>query len=289
MGKWKFHSMTLRGLQGQKVSLSVPFQNPWTMFNFCKKRVNFGDCVDPGFVQVLVLLPGSKAFQGFSLSRSHFTEPECWGWLSHITSARVHPSTAQSDPSLPHLLTLLLCCYLVTKSCLTLCNHMDCRPLSSSVYGISQARILEQSHFLLLGILLTQGSNLHLLHCQVDSFSEPPRKPLTFPYLGVLRRKLNRIWLSSIQGTQGIILKHCTQLTLHHIACLNYLDNTGWGGRLLMDRCDTCLVRDGWIPKATGTTPNLELIMLAFWQVGGSHAVFLPQWNKLKKKKKLLG
>ena len=113
------------------------------------------------------------------------------------------------------------------------------------IQRISQARILEQSHFLLLGILLTQGSNLHLLHCQVDSFSEPPRKPLTFPYLGVLRRKLNRIWLSSIQGTQGIILKHCTQLTLHHIACLNYLDNTGWGGRLLMDRCDTCLVRDG--------------------------------------------
>ena len=140
---------------------------------------------------------------------------------------------------------LLLCCYLVTKSCLTLCNHMDCRPLSSSVYGISQARILERNHFLLLRLFLTQGSNLHLLRCQADSFTEPARKPLTFPYLGVLRRKLNRIWLSSIQSTQGIILKHCTQLTLHHIACLNYLDNTGWGGRLPMDRCDTCLVRDG--------------------------------------------
>ena len=183
---------------------------------------------------------------------------------------------------------LLLCCYLVTKSCLTLCNHMDCRPLSSSVYGISQARILERNHFLLLRLFLTQGSNLHLLRCQADSSTEPARKPLTFPYLGVLRRKLNRIWLSSIQSTQGIILKHCTQLTLHHIACLNYLDNTGWGGRLPMDRCDTCLVRDGWIPEANGTTLHLELIMLAFWQVGGSHAVFLPQWNKTKKKK-LLG
>ena len=54
-------------------------KNLWTMFNFSKKRVNFGDCVDSGFVQVLVLLPGSKAFQGFSLSCSHFTEPKSTG------------------------------------------------------------------------------------------------------------------------------------------------------------------------------------------------------------------
>ena len=32
---------------------------------------------------------------------------------------------------------------LVTKSCLTVCNSMDCSPLGSSVHGISQARILE--------------------------------------------------------------------------------------------------------------------------------------------------
>ena len=34
-------------------------------------------------------------------------------------------------------------CYLVTKSCLTLCDPMDCSPPGSSVHGISQARILE--------------------------------------------------------------------------------------------------------------------------------------------------
>ena len=34
-------------------------------------------------------------------------------------------------------------CVLVTQSCLTLCNPMDCSPPSSSVHGILQARILE--------------------------------------------------------------------------------------------------------------------------------------------------
>ena len=32
---------------------------------------------------------------------------------------------------------------LVTQSCLTLCDHMDCSPPGSSVHGILQARILE--------------------------------------------------------------------------------------------------------------------------------------------------
>ena len=31
----------------------------------------------------------------------------------------------------------------VTQSCPTLCNHMDCSLLGSSIHGISQARILE--------------------------------------------------------------------------------------------------------------------------------------------------
>ena len=32
---------------------------------------------------------------------------------------------------------------LVTQSCLTLCNPVDCSPSGSSVHGILQARILE--------------------------------------------------------------------------------------------------------------------------------------------------
>ena len=34
-------------------------------------------------------------------------------------------------------------CVLVTQSCLTLCDSMDCNPLGSSVHGILQARTLE--------------------------------------------------------------------------------------------------------------------------------------------------
>ena len=35
------------------------------------------------------------------------------------------------------------CCCLVTQSCLTLCEPMNCSPPASSVHGILQARILE--------------------------------------------------------------------------------------------------------------------------------------------------
>ena len=45
------------------------------------------------------------------------------------------------DPSL--WLRSCCCSCLVTKSCPTLCNLMDCSPPGSSVHGISQARILE--------------------------------------------------------------------------------------------------------------------------------------------------
>ena len=61
------------------------------------------------------------------------------------------------------------CCCLVTQSCPTLCNSMDCSPPGSSVHGILQARILEwvatsfsrESHmtdvFLRRGNLNTEG------------------------------------------------------------------------------------------------------------------------------------
>ena len=47
---------------------------------------------------------------------------------------------------------------LVTK----LCNPMDCTPPGFSLHGISQTRKLEWIAI----SLLTQESNLHLLHCR---------------------------------------------------------------------------------------------------------------------------
>ena len=53
-------------------------------------------------------------------------------------------------------------CVLVTQSCPTLCDPMDCSPPGSSVHGILQA----SCHSLLQGIFLTQGLNPGLLHCR---------------------------------------------------------------------------------------------------------------------------
>ena len=48
--------------------------------------------------------------------------PDCWSFAS---------------------ISIFQCCYLVTKSCLTLCDPMDCSPSGSSVHGILPGRILE--------------------------------------------------------------------------------------------------------------------------------------------------
>ena len=58
--------------------------------------------------------------------------------------------------------------------CLTLCDPMDCTPPGSSVHGIffSGKNTRVGCHFLLQGIFLTQGPNLHLLcllHWQANS------------------------------------------------------------------------------------------------------------------------
>ena len=72
------------------------------------------------------------------------------------------------------------CCCLVTKLFLTLCDPMDCSPLGSSVHGLSQARLLEDSHFLLRGIFLTRDQTC--VSCIAGRFfiAEPLEK---FSYL----------------------------------------------------------------------------------------------------------
>ena len=61
-------------------------------------------------------------------------------------------------------LFVLLC--LVTRSCPTLCNPMDCSPPGSSVCGDSPGKnTLMGCHTLLQRIFPTQGLNPGLLHC----------------------------------------------------------------------------------------------------------------------------
>ena len=64
---------------------------------------------------------------------------------------------------------------LVTPSCLTLSDPMDCSPPGSSVRGILQARTGLGCHSLLQGIFPSQGLNLGLRHCRRTLYpSKPP-------------------------------------------------------------------------------------------------------------------
>ena len=56
---------------------------------------------------------------------------------------------------------------LVTQSCPTLCDPMDCSLLGSSVHGDSSGKKTGVGrHTLLQGVLPTQGSNPGLPHCK---------------------------------------------------------------------------------------------------------------------------
>ena len=67
---------------------------------------------------------------------------------------------------------MLLFCHLVTKSCPTLCDPMNCGPPGSSVHGIFQARKPEWVAIpFSRGSCGPQGSNLHLLHRQAGSLT----------------------------------------------------------------------------------------------------------------------
>ena len=67
----------------------------------------------------------------------------------------------------PFLLVFTLVLCLVTQSCPTLCDPMDCSPAGSSVHGILQARVLEWVAMpSSRGIFPTQGLNPGLPHCR---------------------------------------------------------------------------------------------------------------------------
>ena len=101
----------------------------------------------PEFVQIYVhwvsnaILPSHPlplyfplAFLGirvfFSESALCLRWPQYWSFSFNISFSKM-------------MMMIMCVCVLVTKSCLTLCNPMDCRPSGSSVHGILQARILE--------------------------------------------------------------------------------------------------------------------------------------------------
>ena len=103
------------------------------------------------------------------------------------------------------------CCCLVTKSCLTLCNPMDCSLPGSSVRGISQARILE---WVVMspsrGIFPTQRSNPGLLRWRwilyCLSHQESPRIVVwvAYPFSRRTSQPRNRTGVSRIAGGDSL-------------------------------------------------------------------------------------
>ena len=63
---------------------------------------------------------------------------------------------------------LCVCVCLATQSCPTACNPMDCSPRCLCRWNFPGNNTGVGCHFLLLGIFLTQGSNLCLLLWQVE-------------------------------------------------------------------------------------------------------------------------
>ena len=81
------------------------------------------------FLQSLLsscLFPSPTNSKPFCLAPFSFSDTLAFLWFLDLFSVFLH---------------LLYC--LVTQSCLTLCNPVDCIPPGSSLHGISQARILE--------------------------------------------------------------------------------------------------------------------------------------------------
>ena len=90
-------------------------------------------------------------------------------WVPDIAEGRLWDERAERA-SVEKLMLKEHCHCLVTRSCLTLCDPMDCSPTGSSVHRILQATILEWVAIpFSRGIFLTQGWNLGLLHWQADS------------------------------------------------------------------------------------------------------------------------
>ena len=118
---------------------------------------------------------GWGSVEGY-LNREH----KRWKWDCHQTiwssslwlQGQCHRKSLIKDAK-DWSLSPQVCC-LVAKSCLTLCDPMDCNLPGSSAQEFFMPEYRVSCHFLLKGIFLDQISNLHLLgllHRQADSLS----------------------------------------------------------------------------------------------------------------------
>ena len=89
---------------------------------------------------------------------------------------------------------------LVTQSCPTLSNPLDCSLRGFSVHGIFQARM--GCHSLLQEIFLTQGSNPSLLHCRQIAYHRVSREAPRGIFLFSHQVVSNSLWPYGLQHTR---------------------------------------------------------------------------------------
>ena len=86
-----------------------------------------------------------------------------------------------STHKINHFIFISVCVCLVIKSCLTFYNPTDCSPPGSSIpWGFQGKNTGVGFQLFLQGIFLSQGSNLSLLHWQVNP---SPLSHLGSPYI----------------------------------------------------------------------------------------------------------
>ena len=141
---------------------------------------------------------------------------------------------------------MVYCCCSDTKSCMTLCNLMDCSLPVPSVHGIPQA-ILD---FFLQGIFLTQRWNPCLLHWQAGSLSAgPPGKAI------IKDRGDRRLGRNSQEQPWGkVLFPHQQHKKIFELFC-SYWNPSWW---------DKLLINDGVLPTAwrPHTSWTWRLLML---------------------------
>ena len=110
----------------------------------------------------------------------------------------------------------------VTQSCPTLCD-----PIDYTVYGILQARILEQlAYSLLQEIFPTQISNQSLPHCR-EPPAEPPKKP-SGRHFFLLYTKLKEASFNSVLKTPDSVFSNNQCIFLMEMLFLCYVNETAF-------------------------------------------------------------